>query len=164
MPLPETPLAREHSPKPASAEKTLYYLCVPAEVRPVSQPIGFLPVQEFLRDEDACKAVWDMAHNHFRTRGKFLAIWPSVRFVALCRQERDVGGFLLVSTPLNWQIDYVTVRPDMQHQGIAAALVNETLNQALARKAPYVMLTSNESLRSLYEGRCGFKVVASDKG
>ncbi len=164
MPLPETPLAPERLPKSASAEKTLYYLCVPAEVRPVSQPIDFVPVQEFLQDENACKAVWDLASSTFRSRGKFLAIWPSVRFVALCRRGRDVGGFLLVSTPLNWQIDYVTVRPDMQHQGIAAALVNETVNQALAREVPYVMLTSKESLRSLYEGRCGFKVVASDKG
>ena len=72
---------------------------------------------------------------------------------------RDLSGFLLVSTPLNWQIDYVVVRPDRRHEGIAAALVNETVNQALARKVPYLMLTSREGLRSLYEETCGFTVV-----
>jgi hypothetical protein len=38
-------------------------------------------------------------------------------------------------------------------------LVNETLNQALAMKVPYVMLTSREGLRRLYEKTCGFAVV-----
>jgi predicted N-acetyltransferase YhbS len=51
------------------------------------------------------------------------------------------------------------VRPAWRHEGIASALVKETINQALARKVPYVMLTSREGLRPLYEGECGFAVV-----
>ncbi len=88
-----------------------------------------------------------------------MAIWPSVRFVALHGRGSDLSGFLFVSAPLNWQIDYVTVRPTRRHEGIAAALVNETVNQAVARKVPYVMLTSREELRPLYEETCGFSVV-----
>ena len=69
-------------------------------------------------------------------------------------------GFLLVTTPVNWQIDYVVVRPDRRGLGIAAALVAEALNQAHRLGAPYVMLTSKASLRPLYES-CGFTVVGT---
>ncbi len=69
-----------------------------------------------------------------------------------------VDGFLLVTTPVNWQIDYVVVHPDARGQGIAAALLNETLHQAFLQQVPYVMLTSKPGLRSLYE-TCGFTVV-----
>lgn len=143
----------------ARPEGQLYYLHVPAGERPVARAVEFLPVSEFLEDEAACKALWEMISSHFRTRGKFLAVWPSVRFVAVDRRDGELAGALLVSTPLNWQIDYVVVRPDRRHEGIAAALVNETLNQAWSRKVPYVMLTSREGLRPLYEGACGFRVV-----
>lgn len=138
----------------------LYYILVPHRKRAVHLPVEFLTVTEFLRDEAACHTVWDMLHTEFHTRSKLLAIWPSVRHVALHRRDGEVVGALLVSTPLNWQIDYVMVRPDMRHQGISMALVNETVNQALAANAPYVMLTSRPALRPLYEGRCGFRVVA----
>jgi predicted GNAT family N-acyltransferase len=70
---------------------------------------------------------------------------------------------LLVSAPLNWQIDYVVVRDDARGQGIATSLVNATVNQALARHVPYVMLTSKESLRPLYAEQCGFTPVAGSR-
>jgi GNAT superfamily N-acetyltransferase len=141
------------------AEATYYYLHVPAGKRPAAQPVEFLPVQQFLEDEDACKTLWELIAGQFHTRSKFLTIWPGVRFVAVHRREGQVAGLLLVSTPLNWQIDYVVVGEEWRHQGIAAALVNETVNQALARRVPYVMLTSRAGLRPLYEGQCGFSVV-----
>ena len=68
------------------------------------------------------------------------------------------GGMLLVTTPVNWQIDYVVVRPDARGRGIAAALVTEAVNQAHRRGVPYLMLTSKAELRPLYE-RCGFVAV-----
>lgn len=138
----------------------LFYIHVPTERRDVEVPIEFLSVSDFTSDEPACRAVWDMMSANFHTRGKFLAIWPSVRHVALHRHEGQVVGCLFVSTPVNWQVDYVMVRSDMRHRGISAALVNETVNQALARNVPYVMLTSKPELRPLYEGRCGFQVAA----
>ena len=150
----------DDTPRPRSAEGELYYLHVPTSPRPVQQPVEFHPVTEFLADEPACRALWDMLTCHFRTRSKFLASWPCVRFVAVHRRGGELAGALLVSTPVNWQIDHVIVRPEWRGQGIAAALVNETVNQALARRVPYVMLTSREGLRPLYEGTCGFTVVA----
>lgn len=137
-----------------------YYIHVPTEMRPVSQPVEFTSVNQFLEDEGACKTLWEMISKHFRTRSKFLSIWPSVRFVAVHRRGDEIGGLLLVSTPLNWQIDYVVVREDFRQQGIAVALINETINQALARKVPYIMLTSGARLRRLYEEQCGFTVAA----
>jgi ribosomal protein S18 acetylase RimI-like enzyme len=143
-----------------NAEANLYFMHVPAAPRSVALPVEFLTVQQLLEDEDACRTVWDLISQSFHTRSKFLAIWPAVRFVALHRREGQAAGFLLVSSPLNWQIDYVTVHDAFRGQGIAAALVNETLNQAFARTVPYVMLTAREGLRSLYEQQCGFRVVA----
>jgi ribosomal protein S18 acetylase RimI-like enzyme len=145
--------------RPRAKEAELYYIHVPTEARPVSEQIDFLPVTQFLDDEAACKLMWELISDSFRTRSKFLTIWPCVRYVAVSRRNQEVAGLLLVSTPLNWQIDYVLVRPSCRHQGIATALVSETINQALARKVPYVMLTSRQGLRPLYEGECGFAVV-----
>jgi ribosomal protein S18 acetylase RimI-like enzyme len=144
-------------------EPTLYYIHVPTNRRPVLHAVEFLSVSDFLNEEPLCKALWATITDQFKTRSKFLEIWPSVRFVVVQRAGSELAGFLLVSTPLNWQIDYVTVRPDYRRQGIAASLVNETLNQALARDVPYVMLTSRAGLRALYEGQCGFTVVASNE-
>jgi ribosomal protein S18 acetylase RimI-like enzyme len=142
-----------------SAEPELYYFHSPAGRRPVSVPVEFLPVQEFLDDEPACRALWDLLVSQFRTRSKFLAIWPNVRYVALHRNGTGVAdGFLLVTSPVNWQIDYVVVHPDSRGQGIAQSLVVETLNRAHALNVPYVMLTSRASLRPMYEA-CGFTVV-----
>src|SRR3954451_23714395 len=140
-------------------EGELYYLKVPAGLRPAGQEVEFLSVGDFLDDEPACKALWDLLSSQFKTRSKFLSIWPSVRHVAVHRRQGEVVGALLVSAPVNWQVDYVVVRPDWRGKGIAEALVHETLNQAAARKVPYVMLTSREGLRPLYEGACGFTVV-----
>jgi ribosomal protein S18 acetylase RimI-like enzyme len=142
-------------------EPELYYFCKPADVRPVAVPVEFLSVQEFLADEPACKAVWELVATQFRTRGKFLAVWQGVRYVA-CHRDADgnVDGFLLVTTPVNWQIDYVVVKPEARGRGIAGALVRTTVNQAYQHQAPYVMLTSKESLRPLYES-CGFEVIRS---
>jgi GNAT superfamily N-acetyltransferase len=146
------------------AEANLYYLHVPSQRRAIAHEVAFLPVHEFLADEEACRALWDMVSSQFRTRGKFLAIWQSVRFIAVHRDRVGVAGLLLVSTPLNWQIDYVVVREDKRGQGIATSLVNETTNQALVHQVPYVMLTSRASLRSLYEQQCGFIPVAGADG
>ncbi|HUR55016.1 MAG TPA: GNAT family N-acetyltransferase [Gemmataceae bacterium] len=142
-----------------AADPELHYIHKPSGVRPVAGLVDFVPVCEFLADESACKLLWDLVSTQFRTRGKFLAIWTGVKFVAVHRDpEGAADGFLLVNAPVNWQIDYVVVRPDRRGNGIAAALVTEALNQAFLHSAPYVMLTSKESLRGLYEG-CGFTAI-----
>jgi GNAT superfamily N-acetyltransferase len=142
-----------------SREAELYYFCKPAEHRPVELPVEFLTVQEFLADEPACQMLWELASTQFRTRSKFLTIWQTVRYVAVHRDaDGALAGLLLVTAPVNWQIDYVVVRPDMRGAGVGKALVVATLNQAFARRVPYVMLTSREGLRPLYES-CGFTVV-----
>jgi len=142
-------------------EPDLYYLYQPLEPRTAGLPVALLSVSEFLQDEPACKLLWELISSQFRTRSKFLAIWSGVRFVAVHRDASGaVDGFLLINSPVNWQIDYVVVRPDSRGQGIAAALVMEALNQAFLHRAPYVMLTSKPSLRVLYEN-CGFVVVGS---
>jgi GNAT superfamily N-acetyltransferase len=145
----------------SAGEGELYYIHVPSEQHPVELPVEFLSLDEFLLDEMACKGLWDLLASCFKTRSKFLAIWPCVRHIAVHRCGADLAGVLLVSAPVNWQIDYVAVRPELRGRGIAAALVHETLNQALARKVPYVMLTSRTGLRPLYEGACGFTPVAA---
>jgi GNAT superfamily N-acetyltransferase len=87
-------------------------------------------------------------------------LWAGVKFVAVHRDPNgDADGFLLVNAPVNWQIDYVVVRPDRRGHGVAQAMLREALNQAYLHAAPYVMLTSKESLRGLYEG-VGFTAVA----
>jgi len=144
-----------------SKEAELYYLHTPSRFRQVSHSVDFLTVTELLEDEESCRAIWELLSSQFKTRSKFLAIWQTVRFAAVQGRGADLAGFLFVSGPLNWQIDYVVVRPTRRHEGIAAALVNESLNQALARHVPYVMLTSREGLRPLYEEACGFSVVGS---
>jgi GNAT superfamily N-acetyltransferase len=131
----------------------------PTGAQPVGQLCEMLPVQEFLSDEPTCKELWTLITEQFRTRSKFLAIWPCVRHVAVHRDESGVAdGFLLVSAPVNWQIDYVVVKPSSRGRGIAAKLVRTALHHAYLHAAPYVMLTCKESLRPLYES-CGFTVV-----
>jgi ribosomal protein S18 acetylase RimI-like enzyme len=140
-------------------EPELHYYCTPDGDLSVDLAVRFFPVQEFLADEPACKALWDLIGSQFRTRSKFLTVWPGVRYVAVHRGPGGaVDGFLLVTAPINWQIDYVVVRPEARGRGVAGNLVRATLNEAHTRKVPYVMLTSREGLRPLYEG-CGFTVV-----
>jgi ribosomal protein S18 acetylase RimI-like enzyme len=142
-----------------AAETDLYYFHRPTGPRPPQTPVEFLPVQQFLTDESSCRTLWTLVDSQFRTRSKFLTVWPGVRNVALHRNpDGHADGFLLVTCPVNWQIDYVVVHPDSRGKGIAQALVTETLNQAFTRGAPYVMLTSRASLRPMYEA-CGFTVV-----
>jgi ribosomal protein S18 acetylase RimI-like enzyme len=143
-----------------ATDAELYYLCQPIREVPVAHRTEFLTVQDFLADEAACKAFWELMTTQFRTRSKFLAVWPDVRFVTLIREAGLLKGSLLVTTPINWQIDYVVVHAEARRQGIAASLVKTALNEAYKRKVPYVMLTSTASLRRLYEGECGFTVVA----
>ena len=141
------------------AHHELYYYHVPRNERPVGHRVEFLPVQSFVADEPSCKALWDLLSTQFRTRGKFLAIWSGVRFVAVHRDtDGEADGFLLVNAPVNWQIDYVVVRTDRRGLGIAGALVGETLNEAFRRGVPFVSLTSREELRPFYE-MCGFTPV-----
>ncbi len=141
------------------AEPELHYFCKPRQRLAVTHPIEFVTAAEFTSDESACKALWELVATQFRTRGKFLAVWSGVKFVAISRDQQSAAdGFLLVNAPVNWQIDYVVVRPDRRGHGIAAALLQETLNQAFLRGVPYVMLTSKASLRPLYESQ-GFTPV-----
>ena len=151
----------ENGRRSANAEGELYYIHVPTGPRPVAHAVEFFSIADLLEDEPTCRAIWDMLSNQFKTRSKFLAIWPSVRYVAVHYRDGEVAGFLLVSAPVNWQVDYVVVRPEYRGEGIALSLLNATINQALTRKVPYVMLTSREGLRPLYETACGFTVVAS---
>jgi ribosomal protein S18 acetylase RimI-like enzyme len=146
------------------SEGTLHYLCQPRQRVSVAVPVEWRTVQEFLADEPACRFLWDMVSTQFRTRSKFLAVWPAVRYVALHRgRNGDVDALLLVSTVINWQVDYVVVHPAARRQGLAAALVRTVLNQAQAAGVPYVMLSSRVGLRPLYEGECGFTVVAEEQ-
>src|SRR5688572_24663662 len=95
------------------AEPPLHYFQTPTGLREVSRPVEFLAAAEFLADEPACKILWDLVTSQFHTRGKFLAVWSGVRFVAVSRDDDGVAdGFLLVNAPVNWQIDYVVVRQD----------------------------------------------------
>jgi ribosomal protein S18 acetylase RimI-like enzyme len=140
-------------------ETELYFFCSPRGGQAVEVAVDFCTVQEFVADEPACKLLWDLVGSQFRTRSKFLTIWQNVRYVAVCRSsDGAIDGLLLVSSPVNWQIDYVVVRPETRGRGIATALINAAVNEASARGVPYVMLTSRESLRALYES-CGFTVV-----
>ncbi|MFL5341304.1 MAG: GNAT family N-acetyltransferase [Gemmataceae bacterium] len=132
---------------------------LPTAPRPESIDVEFAPIQDFLQDELGCRALWELLSSQFRTRSKFLAIWPCVRYVAVHRSGDEVNGLLLVTTPVNWQIDYVVVRPEARRRGVAVELVNTALNRAYQMGAPYVMLTSREALRPLYEGACGFHVI-----
>lgn len=142
-----------------SAEPELHYIHKPTGVRLVAARVDFVPVSEFLADEPACKLLWELVSTQFRTRGKFLAVWTGVKFVAVHRDpDGEADGFLLVNAPVNWQIDYVVVRPDRRGQGVAQAMLAEALNQAYLHAAPYVMLTSKASLRPLYEG-VGFTAI-----
>lgn len=145
-----------------STDPDVYFIRCPAGPSTPPRPgVEFVPVREFLADEPACKMFWELIDTQFRTRSKFLAIWPCVSFVAVHRDADGVlDGFLLVSAPVNWQIDYVVVRPDSRGQGIASDLVKTAVAHADRRQVPYVMLTSKESLRPLYEG-CGFRAAAS---
>jgi GNAT superfamily N-acetyltransferase len=138
-------------------EKNLYYICTPTGEQPVHLPVQVVPVQEFLGDEPACTMLWTLVSDHFRTRGKFLAVWPNVRYVAIYRNpEGQVMGLLLISALVNWQIDYVVVHPAGRGSGAATAMIKAALNAAYRLGVPYVMLTSKESLRPLYEA-CGFR-------
>jgi GNAT superfamily N-acetyltransferase len=142
-----------------SHEPEFVYVSYPTEPRPAALPIEFMPVSEFLADEPACRLLWELVSSQFRTRGKFLAVWSGVRYVAVHRDDMgEVDGFLLVNAPVNWQIDYVVVRPEARGRGIAGALVSETLDQAYRRGVPLVVLTSKPALRPFYES-CGFHVV-----
>ena len=142
--------------------REVFYIYRPTEPRPSGLPVEFLGVGDFLTDEPACKLLWDLIATQFRTRSKFLSVWSGVRFVAVHRdKDGNADGFLLVNAPVNWQIDYVVVRPETRGRGIGAALVNETLDQAFHRRVPFVTLSSKPALRPLYEA-CGFTVAESE--
>jgi GNAT superfamily N-acetyltransferase len=136
----------------------LYYMLVPKEPQLVSHVVDFLDITEVLRNESLCDQIWTMIHREYVTRSKFLSIWQSVKFVATYCNLATLDGFLLVSAPVNWQIDYVTVWPSRRGEGIARSLLAETINQAIERNVPYICLTSKIELRKLYEG-VGFKPV-----
>ena len=131
-----------------SHEPELYYVCRPTEPRVPSSPVEFLSVSEFLADEPACRLLWELISTQFRTRSKFLAVWSGVQFVAVHRDDQgEADGFLLVNAPVNWQIDYVVVRPDARGRGIAGALVAERSIRLIAAAC--------RSSRSPASPRCG---------
>ncbi len=141
------------------AEPQVHYYCRPVRELPVGTPVAVVAVQDFLRDEPACKALWNLVADQFNTRSKFLTVWQGVRHLCVHRDAAGaVDGLLLLTTPVNWQIDYVVVAPSARGQGVGTALVVAALNAAFRDGAPYVMLTSKASLRPLYEA-CGFEVV-----
>ena len=72
------------------AEPQLHYFHAPAGLRPVSRPVQFLAAADFLADEPACTVLWDLITSQFHTRGKFLAVWSGVRFVAVSRDDDGV--------------------------------------------------------------------------
>jgi ribosomal protein S18 acetylase RimI-like enzyme len=144
------------------SEPEFHYYCRPAAAGPAAPDpaVQFLTVNDFLADEPACKRLWDLLVSQFHTRSKFLAIWRCVSYLAVHRMPSGVAdGFLLVSAPVNWQIDYVVVHPDARGQGVASKLITRAVAEAAGRGTPYVMLTSKASLRGMYEG-CGFRVVS----
>ena len=144
-----------------SAEN-LHYICIPTDVQTVHLSIDIVPIEELLLDDAACQRLWTMIESQFRTRSKFLAVWRTASFVALHRDDvHDVDGLLLITSAINWQLDYVVVRPDARGQGIAQQLVIAALNRAAVLNIPYVMLSSKESLRGLYE-RCGFMAIPTE--
>jgi GNAT superfamily N-acetyltransferase len=131
----------------------------PAEAGPAPDDVEFVSIAEFLTDEAACKMLWELIDTQFHTRSKFLAIWRCVSYLCVHRDSDGVlDGFLLISAPVNWQIDYVVVRPDSRGQGIASKLVHAANANAGRMSVPYVMLTCKTSLRPLYES-CGFRAV-----
>ncbi|RLS34151.1 MAG: N-acetyltransferase [Planctomycetota bacterium] len=137
----------------------MHFLCEPICAVPVELPVEFTTIQDLLTDEPACRVLWDLVSSQFSTRSKFLAIWAGVRYAVLHRDESGaVNGFLLITTPVNWQLDYVVVCDRARGQGIASALVRTALNEACRRRVPYVMLSAAASLRPLYEA-CGFVPV-----
>src|SRR5262245_18355338 len=85
------------APCPPAAEGQLYYMHTPTRRRRVTRPVEFLPASEFVADEPPCRALWDMIATIFKTRGKFLAIWQCVRYVALMRHGEELVGALSVS-------------------------------------------------------------------
>jgi GNAT superfamily N-acetyltransferase len=134
-------------------------ICEPSREWPVEPPVEFITVQDLVADESLSRTVWDLVSGQFRTRGKFLAIWPGVRHVVIHRDPvGSVDGFLLVTEPVNWQLDYVVVREDARGRGIASALVCGALNEAHRRRVPYVLLNCDAALRPLYES-CGFRMA-----
>jgi len=142
-------------------EAQLHYFCRPCEQPSHPLAIEFATVPDFLTQEPAVRMLWELIDTQFQTRSKFLAIWRTVSFVAWHRDsEGQLDGFCLISAPVNWQVDYVVVRPDARGQGIASALVRQTVHQAALRGVPYLMLTSKASLRPLYES-CGFEVIGT---
>ena len=142
-----------------SHEPEYYFFCKPTGGSLSEPGVQFASVTDFLADEAACKVLWQLIDGQFRTRSKFLAIWRCASFVAVHRNaDGSADGFLLVSSPVNWQIDYVVVHPDSRGRGIASKLIKHTLGRAAERAVPYVMLTSSASLRTMYEGY-GFRVV-----
>jgi GNAT superfamily N-acetyltransferase len=139
----------------------MHLICEPIGRLVVDRAVDFVAVQDVVADEPACRAVWDLISGQFHTRGKFLAIWPSVRHVVTHRDPAGtIDGFLLVSEIVNWQLDYVVVRDDARGKGIASALVRAAINEACRRRVPYVMLTCADELASLYEG-CGFRSISA---
>ena len=144
-----------------ATEPELYYFCDPgkAPASPAGPRCEVVAVSDFLADEPACRMVWELVDTQFRTRSKFLAVWRCASAVVTHRDaDGQLAGFLLVSSPVNWQIDYVVVRPDARGQGVAGALVRAAVAHAKSLGVPYIMLTSKASLRPLYEA-CGFEVV-----
>ena len=142
-----------------SPDQEVQYIYRPTEPESLPSDVEFVSSAEFLTDEPACKMLWELIDTQFRTRGKFLAIWRCVSFLCVHRDaDGTLDGFLLISSPVNWQIDYVVVRPDSRGQGVASKLVPAANGHAHRLNVPYVMLTSKPSLRPLYEA-CGFRVV-----
>lgn len=145
---------------------TYYYIKIP-EKMPVYHRVKFMPIEDLVSDSAKnnrrCQEIFDMLTDCFKTRRKFLELWPHVRYVALIEEKDSVVSFAFASTPLNWQVDYVTTRVDKRGQNMAASVVNEITNQALKRKVPYLMLTSIPELKALYCHDCRYTIIGNEE-
>lgn len=147
-----------------TSEQDTQLIYRPNEPGRIEPGVEFISATEFLSDEPACKMMWELLDTQFRTRSKFLAVWRCVSHLCVHRDLDGVlDGFLVISAPINWQIDYVVVRPDSRGQGIASALVRTANAHAHRLKVPYVMLTCRPSLHPLYE-ECGYRMIPAPAG
>ena len=119
-----------------SHEPEFVYICYPTEPRPAALAIEFLPVGEFVADEPACRLLWELISSQFRTRGKFLAVWSGVRYVAVHRDDAgDVDGFLLVILPSTGRSTTSSSGRTRAAAGSPARLVGDTRSSVSAQRA-----------------------------
>lgn len=147
---------------------TYFYIHVPKDELLVDRQVIFMTVTDLVSDSEdnvrRCQQIFDLVVQNFKTRRKFLELWPHVRYVAFVEEDGQIISCAFASTPMNWQIDYVVTRPDKRGMNLARAVTNTITNEARKRKVPYVMLTSRPELVHLYAHQCTYTIVGDDQG